>query len=135
MLGLASARLNQSSVIEMNKINLVEKFSLFDETWTPKLVGELNGQHVKLAKIKGEFVWHTHDEADEMFLVIKGSITIQMRDQDVILNEGEFFIVPRGVEHRPSAVEEAHIMLFEPAGTVTTGAVEHAYTVRDPESI
>ena len=97
MSGWASARLDQSSVIEMNKINLAEKFSLFDETWTPKLVGELNGQHVKLAKIKGEFVWHTHDEADEMFLVIKGSITIRMRDQDVILNAGEFFIVPRGL--------------------------------------
>ncbi len=135
MLAWASARLDQSSVIEMKKINLAEKFSLFGETWTPKLVGELNGQHVKLAKIKGEFVWHTHDEADEMFLVIKGSITIQMRDQDVILNAGEFFIVPRGVEHRPSAVDEAHIMLFEPAGTVNTGAVEHAYTVRDPEWI
>ncbi len=135
MLGWASARLDQSSVIEMNKINLAEKFSLFSETWTPKLVGELNGQHVKLAKIKGEFVWHTHDEADEMFLVIKGTITIELRDQRVLLNEGEFFIVPRGVEHRPSAVDEAHIMLFEPAGTVNTGAVEHEYTVRDPEWI
>ncbi len=119
----------------MNKINLAEKFSLFDETWTPKLVGELNGQHVKLAKIKGEFVWHTHDEADEMFLVIKGSITIELRDQRVLLNEGEFFIVPRGVEHRPVAVEEAHIMLFEPAGTVNTGVVEHEYTERDPQRI
>lgn len=135
MLGWASARLESSGVIEMNKINLAEKFSLFDETWTPKLIGELNGQHVKLAKIKGEFVWHAHDDADEMFLVIKGSITIEMRDQRVNLNEGEFFIVPRGVEHRPSAVEEAHIMLFEPAGTVNTGAAEHAYTVRDPEWI
>ena len=135
MSGWASARRDPSSVVEMNKINLAEKFRLFSETWTPKIVGELNGQHVKLAKIKGDFVWHTHDEADEMFLVIKGSITIQMRDQDVTLNEGEFFIVPRGVEHRPSAVEEAHIMLFEPAGTVNTGAVGHEYTVRDPEWI
>jgi len=119
----------------MNKINLAEKFSLFDETWTPKLVGELNGQHVKLAKIKGEFVWHTHDNADEMFLVIKGSITIELRDQRVDLDAGEFFIVPRGVEHRPIAVDEAHIMLFEPAGTVNTGAVEYEFTVRDPERI
>ncbi len=119
----------------MNKINLAEKFSLFDETWTPKLVGELNGQHVKLAKIKGEFIWHTHEDADEMFLVIKGSITIELRDQRVDLDAGEFFIVPRGVEHRPIAVDEAHIMLFEPAGTVNTGAVEHAYTVRDAERI
>jgi len=129
------ARLESSSVIEMNKINLAEKFSLFDETWTPKLVGELNGQHVKLAKIKGEFVWHTHDNADEMFLVIKGSITIELRDQRVDLDAGEFFIVPRGVEHRPIAVDEAHIMLFEPAGTVNTGAVEYEFTVRDPERI
>ena len=135
MLGWASAQRDQSSVIEMNKINLAEKFSLFSETWTPKLVGELNGQHVKLAKIKGEFVWHTHDDADEMFLVIKGSMTIELRDQRVDLNEGEFFIVPRGVEHRPIAVDEAHIMLFEPAGTVNTGTVEHAYTVRDPDRI
>ena len=119
----------------MNKINFAEKFSLFNETWTPKLVGELNGQHVKLAKIKGEFVWHTHDNADEMFLVIKGCITIEMRDQQIDINEGEFFIVPRGVEHRPTAVDEAHIMLFEPAGTVNTGAVEHEHTVRDPEWI
>ena len=118
-----------------NRVNLAEKFSLFNETWTPKLVGELNGQHIKLAKIKGEFIWHTHDDADEMFLVIKGSITIQMRDQEVMLSEGEFFIVPRGVEHRPIAIEEARIMLFEPAGTVNTGAVEHQYTVHDLERI
>ncbi len=135
MLGWASAQLDQRSVIEMNKINLAKKLSLFDETWSPKIVGELNGQHVKLAKIKGEFVWHTHDNADEMFLVIKGSITIELRDQRVDLDAGEFFIVPRGVEHRPIAIDEAHIMLFEPAGTVNTGDVEHEYTVRDPEWI
>ena len=119
----------------MQVVNLNEKFSLFNETWTPKLVGELNGQHVKLAKIKGEFVWHKHNDADEMFMVIKGSITIKMRDQDVILNEGEFFIVPQGVEHKPVAENEAHIMLFEPAGTLNTGEVEHEYTVHKPERI
>lgn len=119
----------------MNRINLAEKFGLFDETWTPKLVGELNGQHIKLVKIKGEFVWHTHDEADEMFLVIKGRITIELRDQRVLLDEGEFYIVPRGVEHRPSAVEEAHIMLFEPAGTANTGNIDDDRTVMHVESI
>lgn len=119
----------------MTKVNLSEKFSRFGDLWNPKIVAELNGQHVKLAKIKGEFVWHTHDDADEMFLVIKGSMTIELRDQRVTLNEGEFFVVPRGVEHRPIAVDDAHIMLFEPAGTVNTGTVEHAYTVRDPDRI
>ena len=119
----------------MQVINLKEKFSLFNETWSPKLVGELNGQHIKVSKIKGEFIWHKHDDADEMFLVIKGSITIKMRDQDVTLNEGEFFIVPKGVEHKPIAEEEAHIMLFEPAGTVNTGEVESDQTVKHAESI
>ncbi len=132
---MGPARRDPDSVIQMTKVNLSEKFSRFDDLWNPKIVGELNGQHVKLAKIKGEFVWHTHDDADEMFLVIKGSMTIELRDQRVTLNEGEFFVVPRGVEHRPIAVDEAHIMLFEPAGTVNTGTVEHAYTVRDPDRI
>lgn len=122
-------------MIQMTKVNLSEKFSRLDELWNPKIVAELNGQHVKLAKIKGEFVWHTHDNEDEMFLVIKGSMTIELRDQRVTLDEGEFFIVLRGVEHRPIAVDEAHIMLFEPVGTVNTGTVEHAYTVRDPGRI
>ncbi len=129
------ARRDVSGMIQMTKVNLSEKFSRFDDPWNPKIVAELNGQHVKLAKIKGEFVWHTHDNEDEMFLVIKGSMTIELRDQRVNLNEGEFFVVPRGVEHRPIAVDEAHIMLFEPAGTVNTGTVEHAYTVRDPDRI
>lgn len=119
----------------MNKVNLSEKFSLFNETWSPKLVGELNGQHIKLAKIKGEFIWHKHDDADEMFLVIKGSITIKLRDKEVILNEGEIFIVPKGVEHKPIAEHEAHLMLFEPAGTVNTGDVESDRTVKHIESI
>ena len=119
----------------MQVINLNEKFSLFNETWSPKLVGELNGQHIKLAKIKGEFVWHKHDDADEMFLVIKGSITIKMRDQDVTLKEGEFFIVPRGVEHKPFAENDAHILLFEPAGTLNTGNVDDDRTVLNPQRI
>ena len=119
----------------MQVVNLNQKFNLFSETWSPKLVGELNGQHVKLAKIKGEFVWHKHDDADEMFLVIKGSITLKMRDKEEALKEGEFFIVPRGVEHKPIAEEEAHIMLFEPAGTLNTGEVDNEYTVHNPECI
>lgn len=119
----------------MQVINLNEKFSLLNETWSPKLVGELNGQHIKLAKIKGEFVWHKHDDADEMFLVIKGNIIIEMRDETVTLNQGEFFIVPRGVEHKPFAEHEAHLMLFEPAGTRNTGNVDDARTVQDPQRI
>ena len=93
----------------MQVINLKEKFSLFNETWSPKLVGELNGQHIKVSKIKGEFIWHKHDDADQMFLVIKGSITIKMRDVTVTLNEGEFFIVPNGFEHHTIAEHESHI--------------------------
>lgn len=132
---MGSAQRDPDSVIQMTKVNMSEKFSRFDDLWNPKIVAELNGQHVKLAKIKGEFVWHTHDNEDEMFLVIKGSMTIELRDQRVTLNEGEFFIVPRGVEHRPIAVEEAHIMLFEPAGTVNTGNVDDDRTVMHVESI
>lgn len=119
----------------MQAVNLNEKFSLFNEIWTPKLVGELNGQHIKLAKIKGEFVWHKHDDADEMFLVVKGSIIIEMRDNTITLSEGEFFIVPRGVEHKPIAEEEAHILLFEPAGTLNTGNVDDDRKVNNPQRI
>ena len=113
----------------MEKVNLAEKFNLFDAYWSPKLIGELNGQHVKIAKVKGEFIWHHHPDADEMFLVIKGRLIIQLRDQDVVLEEGEFFIVPRGVEHRPVAVEEVHMLMFEPAGTLNTGNIENERTV------
>ncbi len=108
----------------MKKINLAEKFSLFDAYWSPKLVGELNGQHVKLVKVKGEFVWHHHEAEDELFLVVKGRLVIQLRDRDVVLEAGEFFIVPRGVEHKPVAEEEAHLLLFEPASTLNTGNVK-----------
>ena len=119
----------------MQVINLKEKFSLFNETWSPKLVGELNGQHIKVSKIKGEFIWHKHDDADEMFLVIKGSINIEMRNETVTLNEGEFFIVPKGVEHKPFAENEAHLMLFEPAGTKNTGEVDNEFTIHNPQRI
>lgn len=112
----------------MEKINIAEKFASFTEHWHPHIIGELNGQHVKIAKLQGEFVWHHHENEDEMFLVVRGAITIQLRDRDVHLAEGECFIVPRGVEHRPVAAEEAHIMLFEPAGTLNTGNVHNERT-------
>ena len=111
-----------------DKVNLAQKFDSFTEHFQQHIVGELNGQEVKIAKVKGEFIWHHHEDADEMFFVVKGSLTIQLRDRDVQIGEGEFFIVPRGVEHRPVAVEEAHIMLFEPADTLNTGNVRNDRT-------
>ena len=108
----------------MGIVNLAEKFNLFNEHWSPRIVGELNGQHVKLAKFKGEFVWHSHANEDELFLVIKGSLRIEFKDGSVTLNEGEFYIVPKGVEHKPIADEEVHVMLLEPKSTEQTGGVE-----------
>ncbi len=112
----------------MKKVNLAEKFGLFDAYWSPKIVGELNGQYVKLVKVKGEFVWHHHEAEDELFLVVKGRLVIQLRDREVVLEAGEFFIVPRGVEHKPVAEEEAHLLLFEPASTLNTGNVNDERT-------
>lgn len=112
----------------MDKVNVTEKLSLFHEHWQPRIVGELNGQQVKLAKLQGEFIWHSHGNEDEMFFVVKGSLTIELRDRNVQIEEGEFFIVPRGIEHRPVAANEVHIMLFEPATTVNTGAVVNERT-------
>jgi len=119
----------------MEKFNLKEKFSLFNEYWTPKIVGELNGQYVKLAKVKGEMVWHKHDEEDELFLIIKGSLTIKLRDKDVELSEGEIFIVPKGVEHLPIAKDEVHLLLFEPKSTAHTGNVKSHLTKENIEWI
>ena len=113
----------------MEKVNLAEKFSLFTDHWSPKVVGELNGQHVKLVKFVGEFVWHKHDDEDELFLVVKGEFRMEFRDRQVALKEGEFLIVPRGVEHRPVADEEVHVLLFEPATTLNTGDVRDEKTV------
>ena len=113
----------------MDKVNLREKLALFDDHWSPKIVGELNGQHVKLVKFQGEFVWHKHDHEDELFLVVKGRFRMEFRDRHVWLEEGEFLIVPRGVEHRPVAEEEAHVLLFEPAATLNTGDVRDERTV------
>jgi mannose-6-phosphate isomerase-like protein (cupin superfamily) len=118
----------------MHKVNLTETFIQFDGYFQPKIVGELNGQHVKLVKAKGEFTWHAHEQEDEMFLIVKGELTMQLRTGDIVLREGEMFIVPRGVEHRPVAQEEVHIMLFEPVGTLNTGNVrDERLTVDNPE--
>jgi mannose-6-phosphate isomerase-like protein (cupin superfamily) len=119
----------------MDKVNLAEKLSLFTERWSPRLVGELNGQHVKLAKLEGDFVWHHHEDADELFLVLSGRLLIQLRDRTITLDPGEFLIVPRGIEHKPIAQTEVHVLLFEPAGTLNTGNVTDERTVRDLETI
>ena len=119
------------------KVNLASKFQSFSETWVPKVVGELNDQFVKVAKFKGEYVWHSHEHEDEMFLVISGRLRILLRDQEVVLEEGEFFIVPRGIEHKPVADDLVEAMLFEPCATRNTGSVDHGYTIEpgDLESI
>ena len=115
----------------MQPINLAQKFSQFNGHWSPKIVGELNGQHVKLAKVKGEFVWHDHRDEDELFFVVKGTLRIEFRDKTITLNEGEMLIVPRGVEHNPVADEEVWLMLFEPADIKHTGEVEDERTVKE----
>ena len=119
----------------MEKVNLAKKLSLFDEYWSPKIVGALNGQVVKIVKVKGEFLWHHHETEDEFFMVVKGRMVIKLRDEDVPLEAGEFFIVPRGVEHKPVAEEEAHILLFEPKSTLNTGNVRSESTVEEPGTI
>ena len=119
----------------MEKVNLNHKLQLFQEHWKPKIVGELNGQMVKLVKFQGPFVWHHHEREDEMFLVIKGRFRMEFRDRQVWLEEGEFLIVPKGVEHRPVAEEEAHVLLFEPASVLNTGNVTNERTVETLERI
>lgn len=119
----------------MKKVNLSEKFALFSDYWSPKVVGELNGQQVKLVKVKGEFTWHHHENEDELFLVVQGQLSIEFRDRKVILNPGEFIIVLKGVEHKPVAVEEAHILLLEPACTLNTGNVLNEKTVATLQSL
>ncbi|MFC1633925.1 cupin domain-containing protein [Planctomycetota bacterium] len=117
------------------KVNLGQKLALFDTHWIPKIVGELNGQHVKLVKFQGQFVWHSHEREDEMFLVVSGSFDMLLRDRSVTVEEGEFIIVPRGVEHCPNAEHEVHLLLFEPASTVNTGDAGGNRTVSDPDRI
>ncbi len=119
----------------MEKVNLAEKFSLFSDYWRPKIVGDLNDSYVKLAKLKGEFVWHQHEEEDELFLVVKGRLLIKLQDRDIWLEEGELVIIPRKIEHLPVAEEEAHVLLLEPKSTVNTGNVRNERTILDAEKI
>jgi mannose-6-phosphate isomerase-like protein (cupin superfamily) len=122
-------------VAHVNKVNLPEKFAQFTEQWQPKIVGELNGQYVKLVKFLGPFTWHHHEKEDEMFLVYKGRFRMEYRDHTEDIEEGEFVIVPRGVEHRPVADQEVQVLLFEPATTLNTGNVRNEFTVPDLEKI
>lgn len=119
----------------MEKVNLAEKLSLFSDYWHPRIVGDMNGQQIKLAKFKGPFVWHHHENEDELFYVVKGSFDMEFRDRTIKMNEGEFLIVPKGVEHRPNAPEEVEIMLFEPASTMNTGNIENERTIKKPDRI
>lgn len=117
------------------KVNIAEKLGQFADHWNPRIVGELNGQHVKLAKFQGEFVWHKHDHEDEMFLVVRGAFRMELREETVALAAGDFIIIPKGTEHRPVADEEVHVMLFEPAGTLNTGNQVSDLTRRTLETL
>jgi mannose-6-phosphate isomerase-like protein (cupin superfamily) len=119
----------------VEKVNIAQKLSLFSDHWSPKIVGELNGQNVKLVKLLDEFVWHHHDEEDELFLVVDGRLKMELRDREVWIEEGEFVVVPRGVEHRPVAEEEVSVLLFEPASTLNTGNVKAEMTVAELDRI
>jgi mannose-6-phosphate isomerase-like protein (cupin superfamily) len=119
----------------MEKVIIAEKLKLFSEYWSPKIVGELNGQQVKLAKFQGEFVWHKHDNEDEMFLVIEGVLKMELRDKTIEIHKNEFLIVPKGTEHRPVAEQEVSVMLFEPATTLNTGNTENELTKHHLESL
>ncbi|HEV2350561.1 MAG TPA: cupin domain-containing protein [Terriglobia bacterium] len=119
----------------MDKINLAQKFGLFQEYWSPKIAAELNGQLVKLVKFQGEFVWHHHDHEDELFLVVKGRLVMHFKDRDVPVEEGEFIVVPLGVEHKPEAVGEAQVMLFEPKTTLNTGNLRNERTLEKLEKV
>jgi len=121
--------------MDVHKVNLNQKFSQFSDYWSPKIAGELNGQQVKLAKFKGEFPWHSHEHEDELFLVIHGEFILETHQQSTLIKEGEFIIVPRGVEHRPIAEKEAWVLLFEPAGTLNTGNITNEYTKKNPGKI
>lgn len=119
----------------MEKVNLADKFSLFHDYWHPRIAAELNDSHIKLVKFRGEFVWHHHEAEDELFLVVKGRLLIKLQDRDVWLDEGEFVVIPRGVEHLPVAEQEVHVLLLEPKSTLNTGNVQNDKTVADLEWI
>lgn len=120
---------------KMDKVNLIQKFSLFNDHWSPKIVGDLNESYIKVAKLKGEFVWHHHEKEDEMFLVIKGKLIIRFKDRDIKIEEGELLIIPKGVEHLPVAEEEVWVMLIEPKSTLNTGNIKDERTVENLERI
>lgn len=119
----------------METVNLAEKFGLFTDYWSPKIAGELNDLYLKLAKLKGEFVWHHHEHEDELFLVVKGRLLIKLRDRDIWLSQGEFVVIPKGVEHMPVAEEEVHVLLIEPKTTLNTGNIENERTVANAQWI
>ena len=119
----------------MNATNIQEKLDLFTDQWTPKKIGELNGQQILLAKIQGEFVFHKHDDEDELFMVLKGQLVLELRDRTIVVNPGEFYTVPKGVEHKPTATQESHLLLFEPLSTQHTGDVRADITVDTYEEI
>ena len=119
----------------MDKVNLAEKFESIDDYWNPRIVGELNGQHVKLVRLEGEFIWHHHDDEDELFYVLEGLLRMEFRDRAVDIGPGEFLVVPRGVEHRPVAIEKTRLMLFEPASTINTGNIVSERTVHAPDRL
>jgi mannose-6-phosphate isomerase-like protein (cupin superfamily) len=135
MLGVRQRLKEMEEGVGIDKVNINEKLSLFSKHWDPKIVGSLNGQHVKLVKFKGSFVWHQHEAEDELFLVVHGHFMMHFRDRSVGLAEGEFIIAPHGVEHRPEAEEEVHVLLFEPASTINTGSAPGAMTVEAPDWI
>lgn len=121
--------------MEIEKVNIARKLEQFSDYFNPRIVGELNGQQIKLVKFNGEFVWHHHEAEDEMFLVIQGAFTMEFRDRKIHLQKGDLIIVPKGVEHRPVAEQEVHVMLFEPASTLNTGNVTTELTKHTPEYI
>ena len=119
----------------MEIVNVAQKFNLFQDYWRPKIIGELNDAYIKAVKLKGEFIWHHHEAEDELFLVVKGRLLIKLRDRDLCLNEGEFVVIPKGVEHLPIAEEEAHVLLLEPKATLNTGNVQNDRTVAELERL
>ena len=119
----------------MGPVNLAQKLGLFSDYWSPKIVAELNDSYVKVVKLKGEFVWHQHEHEDELFLVVKGTLVIKLRDRAITLHEGELVVIPKGVEHCPVAEEEVHVVLLEPKNVINTGDVQNERTVAEPERI
>jgi mannose-6-phosphate isomerase-like protein (cupin superfamily) len=134
-LGFVAHYSRREEILKRQPVNLAEKLDRIHDHWNPRIVGELNGQHVKLAKVKGEFVWHHHENEDELFFVLKGELRLEFRDGSVALKRGEIFIVPKGTEHRPVAREEVHLLMFEPTSTLNTGNLRNEQTVEDPQRL